>query len=160
MRLTVRDGLATVFVAAAAVVYLLWVTGAAMTGWSVRVAAAVVFGLGWAACVTDQKQMAVVYGAARGGRRPPAAYVVLVSGIGALALVTGVIALVAGSAAMLAALTASMGGLWVIATARHTLTSGEREPFPAAGEDRVSMQRPAQTTGQETPRTPARTLIG
>ena len=67
MRLTVRDGLATVFVAAAAAVYLLWVTGAAMTGWSVRVAAAVVFGLGWAACVTDQKQMAVVYGAAARG---------------------------------------------------------------------------------------------
>jgi hypothetical protein len=73
--------------------------------------------------------------------------VVLVSGIGTLALVTGVIALVAGSAAMLATLAASMGGLWVIATARHTLTSGEREPFPAAGEDRVSKQRPARTTG-------------
>ena len=125
MRLTVKDGLATVFVAAAAAVYLLWVSGAAMTGWSVRVAAAVVFGLGWAACVTDQKQMAVIYGTARGGRRPPAAYVVLVSGIGALALVTGVIALVAGSAAMLAA---SIAVLWMIATARHTLTSGSGSP--------------------------------
>ena len=124
MRFTVRDGLATVFVTAAATVYLLWVTGAAMTGWSVRVAAAVVFGLGWAACVTDQKQMAIVYGAAREGHRPPAAYVVLVSGMGALALLTGVIALVAGSAAMLATLAASIAGLWVIATARHTLTSG------------------------------------
>ena len=124
MRLTVRDGLATVLVAAAAAIYLLWVTGAAMTGWSVRVAAAVVFGLGWAACVTDQKQMAAVYGAARGGRRPPAAYVVLVSGIGALALVARVVALVAGSAAMLATLTASISGLWLIATARHTLASG------------------------------------
>ena len=70
----------------------------------------------------------MVYGAARGGRRPPAVYVVLVSGIGALALVTGVIALVAGSAAMLAMLAASMGGLWVIATARHTLTSGSGSP--------------------------------
>ena len=71
MRFTVRDGLATVFVPAAGVVYLLWVTGAAMTGWSARVVAVVVFGLGWAACVTDQKQMAVVYGAVRGagGRR-------------------------------------------------------------------------------------------
>jgi hypothetical protein len=68
--------------------------------------------------------MAVVYSAARGGPRPPAAYVVLVSAIGALALVTGVIALVAGSTAMLATLAASMAGLWVIATARHTLTPG------------------------------------
>ena len=36
MRLTVRDGLATVFVAAASAVYLLWVTGTAMTGCLVR----------------------------------------------------------------------------------------------------------------------------
>ena len=124
MRLTIRDGLAALFVAAAAAIYIPWVTGAALTGWSVRVTAAVVFGLGWAACLTDQKQMAVVYGAARGGPRPSAAYVVLVSAIGALALVTGVVALVAGSAAMLATLAASMAGLWVIATARHTLTPG------------------------------------
>ena len=146
MRLTVRDGLATVFVAAAAAVYLLWVTGAAMTGWSVRVAA-VLFGLGWAACVTDQKQMAVVYGAARGGWRPPPAYVVLVSGIGALALVTGVIALVAGSAAMLATLAVSMGGAVGDRNGQAHADIREREPFPAAGEDRVSMQRPARTTG-------------
>ena len=124
MRLTIRDGLATLFVAAAALVYVPWVTGAAMTGWSVRVTAAVVFGLGWAACLTDQKQMAAVYGATRGSPRPPAAYVVLASVIGALALVSGVIALVAGSTAMLAALAASMAALWVIATARHTLASG------------------------------------
>ena len=124
MRLTVRDGLATLFVAAAEVVYLLWVTGAAMTGWSVRVTAAVVFTLGFAACLTDQKQMAVVYGATGEGHRPPPAYVVLASVVGALALVAGVIAVVTGSAAMLATLAASMGGLWVIATARHGLTSG------------------------------------
>jgi len=124
MRFGVRDGLATLFVAAAAVVYVLWVTGAAMTGWSVRVTAAVVFALGFAACLTDQKQMAVVYGAAGEGPRPPAAYVVLASAVGALALVSGVIALVTGSGAMLAALAASMAGLWVIATARHVLMSG------------------------------------
>ena len=112
MRLTVRDGLATVFVAAAAaaVVYLLWVTGTAMTGWSVRVTAAVVFALGFAACLSDQKQMAVVYGAAGEGPRPASAYAVLASAIGALALAAEVIALVAGSVAMLATLVASMGG--------------------------------------------------
>ncbi len=47
MRLTIRDGLATVFVASAAAVYVPWVTGAALAGWSVRVTAAVVFALGW-----------------------------------------------------------------------------------------------------------------
>ena len=45
-----------------------------------------------------------------------------------LALVAGVIAVVAGSAAMLATLAASVGGLWVIATARHTLASGGGSP--------------------------------
>jgi hypothetical protein len=124
MRLTIRDGLATVFVAAAAAVYILWVTGAAMTGWSVRVTAAVVFVLGFAACVTDQKQMAAVYGASGEGPRPPTPYVVLASAIGALALVCGVMALVTSSAAMLATLAASMAGLWLAATARHVLSSG------------------------------------
>ena len=66
----------------------------------------------------------MVYGATREGPRPPVAYVVLVSVIGALALVTGVIALVAGSAAMLAMLAASMAGLWVIATARTHADAG------------------------------------
>lgn len=128
MRLTIKDGLATVFVAAAAAIYVPWVTGAALTGWSVRVAAAVVFALGWAACMTGQRQMAVVYGATREGPRPPAAYVVLVSTIGAVALASGVIALVTGSAALLATLAASMAGLWLIATARHAVTAGSRSP--------------------------------
>jgi hypothetical protein len=128
MRLTIRDGLATLLVAAAAAVYVLWVTGAAMTGWPVRVAAAVVFALGFAACLSDQKQMAVVYGASREGPRPPVAYVVNASVIGALALVSGVIALVTGSAVMLAVLAASMAGLWLIATARQTLASRSGGP--------------------------------
>jgi hypothetical protein len=126
MPLTIRDGLATVFVAAAAAVYVPWVTGAALAGWSARVTAAVVFALGWAACMTDQKQLAVVYGATREGPRPPVAYVVLVSAIGAVALVAGVIALVTGSTAALATLAASIAGLWLIATARHMVASGSR----------------------------------
>jgi hypothetical protein len=126
MNLTIRDGLATVLVAAAVTVYALWQTGAAMTGWSVRMTALVVFALGFAACVSDQKQMAVVYGATREGPRLPMPYVVLATAIGALALLAGILALVSGSAAMLTVLAASMGGLWVIATARHMLTSGAK----------------------------------
>ena len=113
---------------AGAAVYVLWMTGAAMSGWPVRVTAAVVFALGFAACLTDQKQMAVVYGASREGPRPPVAYMVNASIIGALALVAGLIALVTGSAVMLAVLAASMAGLWVIATARHALASGSGSP--------------------------------
>jgi len=130
MRLSVRDGLATVFVAAAAVLYALWDTGAALAGWSAREAAAVVFVLGFATCVADQKQMAVVYGAAPGQRRPPAAYVVLVSVLGAAALAAGITALVTGSPVAVAALMAAVAGLWAATTARHALTPG---PGRAAG---------------------------
>lgn len=47
MRLTVRDVLATLFVATAAALYGMWVTGAALAGLSTRMVAVVVFGLGW-----------------------------------------------------------------------------------------------------------------
>jgi hypothetical protein len=124
MRLTVSDAFSTAFVAAATAMYVPWVTGAAFQGTSTRVIAAAVFGLGWAACVADQRQMAVVYGVSRDGRQPPAAYAVFVSAVGALALVAGIIAIVAASAAMLAVLATSITGLWLAATARHAFASG------------------------------------
>ena len=124
MRLTISDGLATVFVAAAGAVYVPWVTGAAFQSASTRVMAVAVFGLGWAACVSDQRQMAAVYRVSRDGPQPPLAYAVFVSVIGALALVTGIIAVVTASAAMLAALAASIAGLWLVTTARHVAGSG------------------------------------
>jgi hypothetical protein len=71
MRLTWRDGSATLLVAAAAAVYALWATGTAMASASTTVIAAVVFGLGWAACLTDQREMQIVYGADRQHPRPP-----------------------------------------------------------------------------------------
>jgi FtsH-binding integral membrane protein len=121
MRLTWRDGLATLFVAAAVVVYGLWVTGTAMSQVSVRVIAAVVFGLGWAGCVSNQREMAVVYGADRDRRRPPVAYVVLASAVGAVALVAAIIALVAASEAILVTLVAATAALWAMSTVRHAL---------------------------------------
>jgi len=119
MRFTVRDVLATLFVAVASASYGTWVTGAALAGWSTRMIAVVVFALGWAACVTDQKEMAVVFGADRTRPRPPVAYAVLASVIGALALVAGIITLITASATMLAILAASTAALWIAATARH-----------------------------------------
>jgi hypothetical protein len=133
MRLTIRDVLATLFVAAAAALYGTWVTGAALAGLSTRVIAVVVFGLGWAACVTDQKEMAVVFGADRTRPRPPAAYAVLASAIGALALVTGIITLVTASRTTLAMLTAAAAALWVIATARHMLARSPRRTAERSG---------------------------
>jgi hypothetical protein len=134
MHLTVRDGLATLFVVAAAALYLPWLAGGWLTGWSAREVAAVVFALGFAACLTDQQQMARVYGARGDGRRPPVSYVVLTSALGALALAAGVIALVTGSSAMLAALALAVAGLWLSATGRHALTRtpGGRAAAPAA----------------------------
>ena len=71
MRLTWRDGSATLLVAGAAAVYALWATGTPMAGASITVIAAVVFGLGWAACLTDQREMQIVYGADRQHPRLP-----------------------------------------------------------------------------------------
>jgi len=121
MRLTLRDGLATLFVCSAGAVYGIWASRTAMTGLSTRDIAAVVFGLGWAACLADKNEMAVVYGAARGRPRPPVAYAVLASAVGALALLTGITALVNASGTMLALLVTFMCGMWMLATARHLL---------------------------------------
>lgn len=133
MRLTVRDVMATLFVAAAAALYGMWVTGAALTGLSTRVIAVLVFGLGWAACVSDQKEMAAVFGADRARPRPPAAYAALASAAGALALVTGIIALVTASGTALATLAAATAALWMIATARHMLASPAHRPADGSG---------------------------
>ena len=121
MSISVRDGVATIFVAAAVIVSALSATGTALAGWPARLTAAVVFALGFAACVTDQKQMALVYGAEPARPRPPASYAVLASVLGAAALTTGILALVTASTAMTVALTATIAALWAVATVRHAL---------------------------------------
>jgi hypothetical protein len=108
------------FVAAAAVLYGLWLTGAGAPGMSGRVLGAVVFGLGWAACTVNQAEMAVVYGAGT-RRRAPMAYVVIASILGIVALVAGVTTLVSGNEAMLATLVSAMIVLWGMATIRHAI---------------------------------------
>jgi hypothetical protein len=125
MRLTWRDALATLFVAAAAALYALWQTGTAAAGMSTRVLGTVAFALGWAGCVSDQREMASVYGAG-GRRRAPMAYVVVASLLGAVALVAGIITLVSASEPMLAVLLAATVALWVLATVRHAMTGEER----------------------------------
>ena len=61
MRLTWRDGLATVFVGVAALMYSLWLAGMSVLGLGARGLGGVVLGLGVAASVT-----AVVYGVGAG----------------------------------------------------------------------------------------------
>jgi hypothetical protein len=117
MNLTWRDGIATVLVAAAAVVYGLWILGA-VDGLTSQAVAVIVLGLGFLASA-----MAVVpgFGTLIGGSK---AYMAIASLIGVVALVSGVLTVVDGSEAPLAVLVLSTLVLWGLATVRHA-TSGE-----------------------------------
>jgi amino acid permease len=147
MRLTRRDVLATLFVAAAAALYALWQTGTAVVGMSTRVLGALVFGLGWAGCMSDQGEMASVYGAG-GRRRAPMVYVVVASLLGAVALVAGIMTLISASETMLAILVAATVVLWVLATVRHAVTSqGHPSDQPVRGRTRPAPTGPAHPRG-------------
>ena len=65
MRLTWRDGLATLLVAAAVVLYALWAADAAIAGVSTRWMTVLAFALGMAACTANQRELGEVYGATR-----------------------------------------------------------------------------------------------
>ena len=122
MRLTWRDGLATVFVFVAVLLYVSWLAGMELLGTSsARVVGGVVLGLGLAASVT-----AVVYGVGAGLFRASKAYLALASMIGLAALVAGVIALVSGNEMMLGALVFATAALWAMSTVRHMLETGTR----------------------------------
>ena len=126
MRLSWRDGLATVLVAAAAGLYALWAAGAGLAGVSVRWMTVIAFALGMAACTANQRELGEVYGPAQGARRPPGAYVTLATALGIVMLVAGIVAFVMASQTMLAALVAPMVALWLLATGRHALTGRHR----------------------------------
>ena len=121
-RLSGADVMATLLVAAAATVSIVWFTDAALSGWSTRLLAAVVFALGYVGCMTARARMAQVYGA-QGHHRASMAYVVVTSALGAAALVGGVAALVWESQAGLVVLVAATVALWALATARHSRTA-------------------------------------
>jgi hypothetical protein len=125
MRLTWRDGMATLFVAAAVVVFALWRSDTAMTEMSTRAMAVVVFALGWLACTSDAKRMASVYtpGAAD---HLPMGYMVPASLLGLVALVAGIWAIAAASETMLAVLVGAMVILWLMATVRHMVEASPR----------------------------------
>ena len=122
MRLSWRDGLATLLVAAAAVLSALWAADALMPGVSTRWMTVIAFALGVAACTANQRELGEVYGATREGPRPSGLYIALATALGVVTLVAGILAFVLASEAMLATLVAAMVALWLIATARHALT--------------------------------------
>ena len=122
MHLTWRDGLATLLVAVAAMLYALWAADAIMPGVSTRWMTVIAFAFGMAACTANQRELGEVYGPTRGGARPSGLYIALATALGIVMLVAGILAFVLASETMLATLVAAMAALWLIATARHALT--------------------------------------
>jgi hypothetical protein len=122
MSLTWKDGLATLFVGVAAMLYLLWAGGTTVSGLSgPRALTVAIFGLGVGGCYTAKSHMETVYGV--GSRpRPPLYYVVLASVLGGVMLVAGIVALASGGDAALATLTGTMVALWALATVRHSMS--------------------------------------
>ena len=119
MRLTWRDGLATVFVGGAAALYGFWMTDSEVIGLTTtRAVAAVVLVLGMAGCFAARSFFEAMY-STRGETSPPMAYVVLVSSVGLVALVAALVALIGSSTAALTTLVVAMVVLWALATVRH-----------------------------------------
>jgi len=117
MRLTWRDGVATVCVASAALLYAVWVSEEEVLGLSgARALGVIVLLLGLAASVT-----AVVFGIGEGLLQASRPYLVIASLIGLAALVAGIIVLVNESEAMLATLVGATLLLWLISTVRHAM---------------------------------------
>lgn len=122
MRLTWRDGIATVLVGVAVAVYWVWMGGTEVFGLaSNRAVAGVLLILGIAGCYTARSYFEAIYGAG-GLNRPPMLYVVLVSATGIVALVAAMATLIGGSTITLTILIVAMIGLWAMATVRHLAT--------------------------------------
>src|SRR5512132_3621678 len=115
MRLTWRDGIATLCVSAAAVLYAVWVSEKEVLGMSgVRAVGITILLLGLAASVT-----AVVFGVGEGLLHASKAYLAITSVVGLGALAAGILVLINESEAMLGALVASTAALWAVSTVRH-----------------------------------------
>ena len=128
MRISQRDIIATCAVAAAVVVYLLWLADATLPGMSgIRVTGLVILALGVVASAT-----AVVpsFDQLMHGSK---AYLAVTSLLGLAALAAGIVMLRSSSSAALAVLMAALVVLWVISTIRHVLlTKAGRSASPAA----------------------------
>jgi hypothetical protein len=131
-RLSGADLAATLCVATAVTVAVLWFSGVALTDWSTRLVAGVVLGLGYLGCLTTRSRMTQVYGA-QGHRRVPLGYVVVSSLLGAAALLSGVVAVIWAARAPLVVLVATVVALWAMSTVRHLTTTPSSRPSPGQG---------------------------
>ncbi len=123
MHLTWRDGLATVLVVAAAILYLLWLQDVEVFGLaSATAVASVALVLGFVACATN---LGYNWGELSQGSRT---YFAVTSLLGLAAVVAGIWAIVSDSEPMLGALVLATAILWVMTTARHVVAAGAPEP--------------------------------
>ena len=123
MNLQKRDLVATGLVAAAGVIYLLWLLDSVPTVMSgIRVTGAVILALGFMASATA---VVPTFGQLLHGNK---AYLAVTSLIGLLALIAGAVMLVGSSHAALAVVMFAMITMWMIATIHHSLLA--KTPVP------------------------------
>ena len=118
MRIPRRDVIATCLVAAAAVLYVLWLADSAPPGMSgTRATGILILGLGFAASAT-----AVVPGFEQllHGNK---AYLAATSLLGLVAFAAGVLMLWSAGSTALAVLMAVMLALWAVSTTHHAMTA-------------------------------------
>jgi hypothetical protein len=126
MGLPKRDIIASLAVAAAVLLYVLWVVDAAPWGMGTRVTGAVILGLGFVASAS-----AVVPGFAdllHGNR----VYLTITSLLGTAALAAGIATLSSAGTGPLAVLTGVLVLLWAISTTHHVLLA-KNEACPECG---------------------------
>ncbi|MFC4784814.1 hypothetical protein ACT8ZV_10080 [Nocardioides sp. MAHUQ-72] len=125
MRISWRDGLATLAVAVATVGYLLWVTDTALTSWSARTVAIGVLVLGVVGGALGAERLVADLGL-EGHDRGPMAYVVWMGLLVALAIVSAVVAIAMSSTAWVGLLTLSVVALWATVCARALMLGAGR----------------------------------
>jgi len=125
MRISWRDGLATLAIAIATVGYLLWVTDTALTSWTARAAAIGVLVLGVVGGALGADRLVVDLGA-EGHDRGPMAYIIWMGLLLAFAVVSAVVAIAMSSTTWVGLLTLSVVALWVSATARALMLGAGR----------------------------------
>jgi len=137
MRLTWKDAVSTVFMAAIVVIYAAFLNST--TAWlisSARGTAAAVLVLGFVGgCAMSAA--AEQYQDTR-----PRAYTSFASVLGVIALVAGVAALITASTVALAILVVATLALWLAATARHAFTPSA---IPGGGRDTHEVIHPEKT---------------
>jgi hypothetical protein len=121
MRLTWKDGAATVVTAAVVGLYVAFLAGADLPLVSgPRALGTVVLALGMVGCALGSPDTSVAKG------RSFTAWTATLSGIGVVALVAALFVLITGSEAVLAVLVGSVVALWLLATVRHIVGGLDR----------------------------------